>query len=213
MPPAAPPPLNPHVARVAEALAAERMEVMLEPIHALAEGRARHFEVSLRLLTADGTVLEQADFARLTQGSGLMPQIDCVRLVRAARVAKKLGDRGRQGSVLTTITVDSLADEAFLDTAAAEPGNGAMRLVLSFTQNEVRAFSPGHMQALAAMTAGGFSYALDQVGDLDMDFGALKAMGFAFVKLDAPVFLDGLSLPATKPAAIFCTLARAWPDP
>ena len=52
--PGAPPQLDPQLARIAEAVAAERMEVLLEPIHALVEGRPRHFEVSMRLLTADG---------------------------------------------------------------------------------------------------------------------------------------------------------------
>jgi cyclic-di-GMP phosphodiesterase TipF (flagellum assembly factor) len=204
--PNAPPTLDPHVARIAEAVAAERMEVLLEPIHALAEGRPRHFEVSVRLLTADGATLEQSEFARAAKGSGLMPQIDAARMIRAARVARRLGERGRQGSVLTTVTGEALTDESFLDVAAVQPGNeGQMGLVLSFAQSEVRAFTPGHAEVLGTMAAGGFGFALDEVTDLDMDFGSLKAMGFQFVKLDAPVFLDGL--PATGgrvPAADIC---------
>ncbi|MBO0741272.1 MAG: hypothetical protein J2P51_07580, partial [Hyphomicrobiaceae bacterium] len=54
---ATPPQLNPQLARIAEAVAAERMEVLLQPIHALIEGRPRHFEVSARLLTADGAAI------------------------------------------------------------------------------------------------------------------------------------------------------------
>ena len=102
-PAGAPPALNPQLARIAEAVAAERMEVLLEPIHALAEGRARHFEVSVRLLTADGGTVEQGEVARAAQGSGLMPRIDAARMIRAARVARRLGERGRQGSVLATV--------------------------------------------------------------------------------------------------------------
>ena len=204
--PSAPPTLNPHVARIAEAIAAERMEVLLEPINALAEGRPRHFEVSVRLLTADGATLEQSELARAAKGSGLMPQIDAARMIRAARVARRLGERGRQGSVLTTVTGEALTDESFLDVATVQPGNeGQMGLVLSFAQSEVRAFTPGHAEVLGTMAAGGFGFALDEVTDLDMDFGSLKAMGFQFVKLDAPVFLDGL--PATGgrvPAADIC---------
>jgi cyclic-di-GMP phosphodiesterase TipF (flagellum assembly factor) len=202
----APPTLNPHVARIAEAIAAERMEVLLEPIHALAEGRPRHFEVSVRLLTADGATLEQSEFQRVAKGSGLMPQIDAARMIRAARVARRLGERGRQGAVLTTVTGEALTDESFLDVAAVQPGNeGQMGLVLSFAQNEVRAFSPGHSEVLGTLAAGGFGFALDEVTDLDMDFGSLKAMGFQFVKLDAPVFLDGLPAAGGRiPAADIC---------
>jgi cyclic-di-GMP phosphodiesterase, flagellum assembly factor TipF len=204
--PGAPPHLNPQLARIAEAVAAERMEVLLEPIHALVEGRPRHFEVSMRLLTADGAALDHREYARAAVGSGLMPRIDAAKMVRAARVAGRLGRRGREGAVLATMAGDSLTDQAFLDAAAAGPGNGAtMGLVLSFAQAEVRTFTPAHIRALGGLAAIGFRFALEDVTDLDMDFAALKAMGFAFVELDAPVFLDGLPAPEGRvPASDLC---------
>jgi cyclic-di-GMP phosphodiesterase TipF (flagellum assembly factor) len=205
-PSASPPALNPQLARVAEAVAAERMEVLLEPIHALAEGRPRHFEVSVRLLTADGAALDQVEFSRIAQGSGLMPRIDAARMVRAARVARRLGERGRQGSVLAAVAGESLADEAFVVTAVEEQSSEhGMGLVLAFTQHEVRAFTPGHTEALAALASGGLRFALKDVTDLDMDFAKLKTLGFAFVELDAPVFLDGLPAAGARvPAADIC---------
>ena len=60
-----------------------------------------------------------------------------------------------------------------------------MSLVLSFAQSEVRAFTPGHVQALGALSTVGFGFALEEVTDLDMDFAELREMGFAFVELDA----------------------------
>lgn len=201
-----PPTLNPQLARIAEAVAAERIEVLLEPIQALAEGRTRHFEVSVRLLTADGAALEQSEFARAAQGSGLMPRIDAERMIRAARVARRLGERGRQGSVLSAIAGESLADAEFLGTASANTGDGRMNLVLSFAQSEVRNFTTGHAEALGQLATAGFRFALEEVTDLDMDFGGLQAMGFDFVKLDAPVFLEGLAAPGgvRVPASDIC---------
>jgi len=202
----APPALNPQLARIAEAVAAERMEVLIEPIHALAEGRPRHFEVSVRLLTADGATLDQREFSRATRGTGLMPRIDAARMVRAARVAHRLGERGRKGSVLALVDGASLTDESFLAATAAEPGiHAGMGLVLAFAQSEVRAFSPGHTRALETLAAAGFRFALEEVADLDMDFAALKARGFEFVKLDAQVFLDGLPAAGGRiPASDIC---------
>ena len=204
--PGAPPQLNPQLARIAEAVAAERMEVLLEPIHALVEGRPRHFEVSMRLLTADGAALDQHEYARAARGSGLMPRIDAAKMIRAARIAGRLGQRGREGAVLTTTAGDSLTDQSFLEAAATGPGSGAaMGLVLSFAQSEVRAFTPGHARALGDLAAIGLRFALEELTDLDMDFAALKEMGFAFVELDAPVFLDGLPAPGGRvPASDIC---------
>jgi cyclic-di-GMP phosphodiesterase TipF (flagellum assembly factor) len=203
---ARPPTLNPQLARIAEAVAAERIEVLLEPIQALSEGRPRHYEVSVRLRTADGAALEQCDFVRAAHGSGLMPRIDAERMIRAARVARRLGERGRHGSVMSAIAGESLADAEFVGTASSNPGDGRMNLVLSFAQNEVRNFTAGHAEALGRLAAAGFGFALEEVTDLDMDFGGLKAMGFEFVKLDAPVFLEGLLAPGGVriPASDIC---------
>jgi cyclic-di-GMP phosphodiesterase, flagellum assembly factor TipF len=201
-----PPPLNAQLARIAEAIVAERFEVLIEPIHALAEGRPRHYEVSMRLLTADGGALEQADYMRTAQASELLPHIDAARMLRAARVARKLGERGHKGSVLSEMAGDSITDNQFLDLAAQQTADdGRMRLVLSFSQSDARTFTPAHAEALSAMAAGGFGFALEDVTDLEMDFARLNAIGFEFVKLDAKVFLDGLQAPGgCVPASDIC---------
>jgi cyclic-di-GMP phosphodiesterase TipF (flagellum assembly factor) len=202
---ATPPQVNPQLARVAEAVAAERIEVLLEPIHALIEGRPRHFEVSTRLLTPEGGALDRRAYVAAARGSGLLPRIDAAKMIRAARIASRLGRRGREGAVLTSITGDALADRAFLEAASAPRGEGSMGLVLSLAQSEVRAFTPGHAKALGNLAALGLRFALEAVTDLDMDFAALKGMGFAFVELDAPVFLDGLPAGGGRvPAADIC---------
>ncbi len=129
--------VNPQLVRIAEALASERIEVMLEPIQSLSEGRTKHFEITTRLLTADGSVLAHEDVVRIAQGSGLMPRIDVARIVRAARVARRLGEGGRTGSVLTPAAGESLTDHRFLSTASTEQNPSAtMRLVISFQQSE-----------------------------------------------------------------------------
>jgi cyclic-di-GMP phosphodiesterase TipF (flagellum assembly factor) len=201
-----PPPINPKLARIAEAVAAERFELLIEPIHALSEGRPRHYEVSMRLLTADGAAVEQSEYTRMAQCSDLLPQIDAARMLRAAHIARRLAERGRQGSVLSAMAGDSITDNGFLDAAAQQTANeGGVRLVLSFAQSDARAFTAAHAEALGAMAAGGFGFALDDVTDLEMDFGKLKALGFEFVKLDAQVFLDGMQAPGgCVPASDIC---------
>jgi cyclic-di-GMP phosphodiesterase TipF (flagellum assembly factor) len=160
----------------------------------------------MRLLTEDGAAVEQADYTRMAQCSDLLPHIDAARMLRAARIARRLAERGRQGSVLSAMTGDSITDNGFLDAAAQQTANeGGVRLVLSFAQSDARAFTPAHAEALGAMAASGFGFALEDVTDLEMDFGKLKALGFEFVKLDAQVFLDGMQAPGgCVPASDIC---------
>jgi cyclic-di-GMP phosphodiesterase TipF (flagellum assembly factor) len=111
---------------------------------------------------------------------------------------------------LASVAGESLTEPAFLDTALAQAGSdGSMGLVLSFAQSAVRAFAPAHTRALAALAEAGFRFALEEVADLDMDFGALKGMGFDFITLDAPSFLEGLPAAGGRmaPADISRTLA------
>jgi cyclic-di-GMP phosphodiesterase, flagellum assembly factor TipF len=52
----------------------------------------------------------------------------------------------------------------------------------------------------------GFRFSLEDLTDLDLDFLALKDAGFAFVKLDAAVFLGGLPVASgIVPAAHICS--------
>ncbi|MFV0295094.1 MAG: EAL domain-containing protein, partial [Hyphomicrobiaceae bacterium] len=107
-----------------------------------------------------------------------------------------------------SLASESLGDENFLGTFADlltdEDGMGA-RLVLSFTQAEVRDFTRIHWQTVTAMSSIGLKFALEDVLDLDMDFEKLQQNGFSFIKLDAVVFLEGLPLPGgLVPPADIC---------
>ncbi|MGD9806564.1 MAG: EAL domain-containing protein [Hyphomicrobiaceae bacterium] len=197
-----------HLALIAEAVEASRMDVLLDPILGLSDRRARHFELSVRLLTETGDSLEEAQYAPVAGGAGLLGRIDAEKLNRAADVLQRLRARGSAASLFSTVAGESLSDEnfatAFADVLAAEEGN-ASRLVLTFQQAEARNFTDAHWRAIADMSRIGLKFALTGVTDLDMDFEVLKRHGFDFIKLDARVFLDGLPTPTgVVPASDIC---------
>jgi cyclic-di-GMP phosphodiesterase TipF (flagellum assembly factor) len=184
---------DPSQMRVAEAVAAERLDVLLQPIQTLADRKATYFEVSVRFRDAAGEPLDGADVSRVARASGLAGTIDALKLVRVARVAHHVLSRGRSADIVTGLDGLSLADQAFLETFAnaIAPGDHH-RMVLAFAQSDVRAFGRFHWETLATMADLGLRFALQDVTDLDMDFEALKVCSFAMIKLDAPVFLEGL---------------------
>lgn len=211
--PATPPPLPPasrygELARVTEAVAADRIDVYLDPILGLSDRKARLFEVSVRVLSSDGDVLDPAAIREIASGTGLLARIDAAKLACSARVAGRLKARGTNASLYSNLASESLADEVFLDTfedAIATETDLPKRLVLSFTQADVRAFNDVHWETVATMAEIGLRFALEDVADLDMDFEKLKSSGFEFVKLDAPMFLEGLpAADGAIPAADLC---------
>ncbi len=181
-------------ALVAAAVATERVDVLLAPIQSLSEHRARHFEVMIRLRDEHGHVLSDIDVAEAARRTGLAGAIDVLRLPRVARVARKVQSRaGTPADVLTNVFGDSLADKHFIDALdQCMAGPTPPPMVLSFSQADIRNFGRVHWWALATLADIGLSFAVADVTDLDMDFDLLAARGFAFAKLDALVFLDGL---------------------
>lgn len=193
-----PPPIGAaqlHLAEISEALAAESIDVLLEPIRGLADHRPAHYEVSVRLRLGSGEAMNGAEVVEIAGGTGLLPLLDAFRVQRTARIALKMEERQKPGSVLSSMTAESLGDDRFLNEFA-DVYRGAEaaveRLVLTFSQRDARALTPAQMLTLRDMRDLGFRFAIEGIVDLDMDFEGLAQAGFAFVKLDASVFLKGL---------------------
>ena len=189
------PPAQGRFVEIAAAVAAARLDVYLEPILGLSDLRARHYEVSVRLRSQTGESMTSEEFTPAARGTGLLPLIDALRVSRSARVAARMGDRGATGSLFSLISGEALASNRFLREFADTYHQGeviAERLVLSFAQDDVRGFAAPQWATLKELADLGFRFALEDVSDLDMDFETLTAAGFAFAKIEARVFLEGL---------------------
>ncbi|HUS96014.1 MAG TPA: EAL domain-containing protein [Hyphomicrobiaceae bacterium] len=186
------------IAAVADALTNESIDVFLEPILGLDDQRACHYEVSVRLKLQGGDVLDQAGYSEATRGSGLLPLIDAVKISHTKRLAVELTGRGRAGSFFSQVDGEALETKQFGDDVSAiMKGQGKIvaRLVLAFSQQDVRQFTMAQWTSLEELKAQGFRFAVESVTDLDMDFEDLSLRGFAFAKLDAEVFIAGLTSP------------------
>jgi cyclic-di-GMP phosphodiesterase TipF (flagellum assembly factor) len=196
------------VAAIAEALMQERIDVFLEPILGLDDHQARHYEVSARLRLADGSQLDQKVYSTAVRGTGLLPLIDAVKISHTKRVALQLINRGRSGSFFSQVNGEALATSQFGEDVGTITGRDpavAARLVLSFSQSDVRGFTPLQVRSLEQLKDLGFRFAMESVTDLDMDFDQLVQNGFVFAKLDADVFVAGLPAPdGPIPAADIC---------
>jgi cyclic-di-GMP phosphodiesterase TipF (flagellum assembly factor) len=209
--PPMPPPIAPAHSRlssVAAAIAAGRMDILLEPIVGLADHQVHHHEVTVRPRDEGGIILPLAVADRQLARTGLLPLLDSARLKRAAQICRSFAEEGRKGCVFSAASAESLATDRFLDEIAnAFRRREALvrELVLTFTLSDIRAFGGTEWSALTDMRDLGFRFGLEDVRDVDYEFTALRAAGFAFVKLDAASFLAGLPGPAGMvPAGELC---------
>lgn len=200
------PPIHARLAEVAEAISKDQLDIYLNPIMGLGDGRPRHFEVSILARTADGDGFDPKEFRALTRGSGLMPLLDSSHLRHSSAVAERLAARVKNAAVFSTVEAETLDNRRFFATVDRDQSTGLLqpeRLVLSLRQADVRTFVPAHFESLKLLRDMGFRFALQDVTDLDMSFDELAVVGFEFAKLDAEVFLNGMrvgteSLPATE---------------
>lgn len=193
-----PPPIVPtheRLSALGEAISASRVDVLVEPIFGLADAKAHHHEVVVRLRDPKGSILPGSLRDPALSKTGLMPLLDSTCVRRAAEVAASLSNRGHNGAVFVATTADSLNSNQFLGEFAdayRERQELAGELVLVFSQSDVAAFSSAQWGALSDMRDLGFRFGLEAVSDLSFEFTALSASGFAFVKLGADVFRKGL---------------------
>lgn len=182
------------LAAMSEAIARERLDVFLEPVVALSTLDIAHYETRIRLQAPDGGYFDDAceDLARA--GDEQLTRFDAARLVRAATLARRLGERGKTGALLASVAGASLTSEIYLETLTRvfeERSAISGQLALKMSQADVERFSEAEWRSLADMNAFGFRFALDRVRHLDTNFDDLARRGFALVKIDAGAMLAG----------------------
>lgn len=193
---------------ITDALQSGRVDVLLDPILGISDGKARHFEVAVRLRDREENAIDLSGGLDDVAGTGVLPLLDRARLSRTSQLALRLESRGRNGALFSQFAGESLIADQFLDEFAdayRERENFAGQLVMTFSQADIRRLGPREWATLVDMADLGFRFAVSGVSDLDMDFEDLRARGFQFVKLDADVFLNGLpAAEITIPAGDIC---------
>lgn len=188
-------PRNPRIAAIVDAIENGEMDVFLSPIVALQSHQVSHYDVTVRLKSANGGYIDNAEQDLQLAGSDLLALFDTARLRRAASLAQRLDAHNKSGSLLSAVNGPSITNAEFLETFARvfeERDRISNQLVLTFTQADLEQFSPSAWQALGDMQAFGFRFALSQIDHVAMDFAALAQRGFAFLRLEASALMSGL---------------------
>lgn len=194
-----PPPVGPEhaqAAAMAEAIAMHKLDVFLEPVVGLADRKARHFNVSLRLRVGESETLGPEDYVPLARRAGLLPLVDATRAARAAIVARHMDERGSGGYLFSAITAESLTSERFLQDfaeACRQSPKLRERLVFSIAETELRELSEAQWGTIQQLAGSGFRFAIQDLTTLDLDLAETKSAGFAFVRVAAQALLDGIS--------------------
>jgi EAL domain-containing protein (putative c-di-GMP-specific phosphodiesterase class I) len=193
-----PPPVNHSHARlaaIADGIATDKFDVYLEPIVALADRKVRHYEIALRLRTEPTGSMGADEYVPIARGTGMLPFIDTTLITRAATMARHMDERGSGGSLILSLTAESLTNQGFqweFAEACRHTARLSERLILAFDQSDIRGFTAPHWDAIRQLTAAGFRLAIDDVVSFDPDLTDLKEAGFRFLRFTARTLINGM---------------------
>ncbi|MDE3132296.1 MAG: EAL domain-containing protein, partial [Acidobacteriota bacterium] len=177
------------MATVREALDAGRVDLYLQAVVSLPQRRTQFYESFTRLRDETGRVLMPAEFLSVAEPGGLVAAIDNLLLFRCVQIVRRLAGQDRKVGIFCNISLASLGDEAFFPRFMEFMGANrdlAGSLIFELGQAAFDARGSVELRNMAKLADLGFSFSIDKVTSLDLDFQDLARADVAFVKLSAP---------------------------
>ncbi|KQW21126.1 diguanylate phosphodiesterase [Afipia sp. Root123D2] len=181
------------VSAVRNAIAANRIDLYLQPMVTLPQRKVRFYEAVSRLRDDNDQLLPAADFIGPAESAGLMGQIDYMVLFRCVQVLRRLMVRSKDVGVFCNISAATLGNaEVFAQCLDFLETNRVLApsLVLEFKQDTFRHLGPLQSEHLGKLARLGYRFSIDNVSDLRIDGRELADRGVGFIKVPAKLLLD-----------------------
>ena len=176
---------------VRNALEANRIDLYLQPIVTLPSRKILYYEAFSRIRNESGTVVYPRQYLHLAEREGLISLLDNLLMFRCVQVVRQSQTRHPDRQFFVNISSSTLSDEGFImqfmEFIEDNP-ELAERIILEIPQSDIKGMDRVIDSRLQALAAANFSFSMDHVTDLDIDFHALSLKGFKFIKVGAPVF-------------------------
>jgi cyclic-di-GMP phosphodiesterase, flagellum assembly factor TipF len=193
------------------AIAADEIELHLQPVVTLPQRKLRYYEALARLKT-DGGALAAGEFLSDAETAAMMPRIDYLAVARSVQIVRRLLLQKREVGLFCNVTVATLVDPGFSKFLELTDANRAIAaaLVFEFPQSAVRAMGTIEHASLAALAERGFRFSMDNLTDLRVNARELNDCGFRFVKVPAALLFNRLGAVASdiRPADFSEQLGR-----
>jgi len=170
-----------------------RVDLYLQPIVTLPQRKTRYYEALSRLRDDTGQVIMPDAYMKIAEPAGIMPMIDNILLFRCVHVMRKMVERNRDVGVFCNVSTLTLLDSEFFPQFIDYMKHNqdlAGSLIFEFGQSTIGASGPLEFESLKALAELGFTFSMDKVDRLDVDFQVLADMNFRFFKVPVDMFLN-----------------------
>jgi len=171
-----------------DALERARVNLFLQPIVSLPTRKVEYYEAYSRIQDHDGNFIGPHQYLELAERAGLVGAIDNNLLFRCIQLLRRVRRHNRDYGFFCNVSPHTLRDEAFFGQFIeflSENVELANDLIFEFSQIDVEThyneFSD-HLDRLAEL---GFSFSIDRVERLDLNFSEIAKRNFHYVKVEA----------------------------
>lgn len=185
---------------VREAIAKDRVDLVLQPIVSLPQRKRMFYEAFTRIRDEKDEVFTPGQYIAVAEREGLVTALDNLLLFRCVQLLRNKHNRHKNIGFFCNISPRTLADTKFFNEFVmfmTENSKLAPSLIFEFSHATIANQDAEISRQLARLAALGFRFSLDQVSTLNLDYGALAEQHFKFIKIDAETMLREIPQPST----------------
>ena len=181
-----------------KAAAAERLDLLLEPVIEMATGATAHYRALLNLTDEHDHVVAHHELMDKSDKGGMRAALDLHLLKQVAPVLRRL--RMKQPGLrifvpLGAATLAGRAELARITDILREETDIAGGLVFEITQELLGALDMTGIESLAALGRLGATMSLNNVAAEGLDLASLRQLGVRFLGISASAFNTGFGQP------------------
>lgn len=181
---------------VRDALAANRVDLYLQPIVSLPQRKTYFYESFSRLRDGADRIIAPAAFIRAAEEAGLMAEVDNLLLFRCVQIVRRLTQSDRRIGIFCNVSLRSLEDETFFPNFLdymRRNSDLARSLIFEVPQAAFEARSPAAARNMARLADYGFRFSVDQMTDLNSDFADMQRAGVRFTKVEGQRLVNAIN--------------------
>jgi len=178
---------------VREALRADRVDILLQPIVSLPQRKHRFYEVFSRVRSADGVRILPERYLEPAAREGLISTIDNLLLVRCVQLIRETERRRHSIGFFSNISRATINDAEFMRQFLhfMERNRSLVpKLVFELSQEDWESGDAATLSLLGRLAELGFHFSMDQVTHLDIDPDVLATREIRYLKIDRAMTRD-----------------------
>jgi cyclic-di-GMP phosphodiesterase TipF (flagellum assembly factor) len=171
-----------------DALERARVSLFLQPIVSLPTRNVEFYEAYSRIQDHDGNFIGPNQYLDLAERAGLVGAIDNNLLFRCVQLLRRVRRHNREYGFFCNVSPHTLRDETFFGQFIeflSENVELANDLIFEFSQTDVETHYNEFAENLDRLSELGFSFSIDRIERLDLNFSEIAKRNFHYIKVEA----------------------------